>query len=223
MISTLLQALALASVGLISPGSITLVILLLMSDKSWRNGVAFASAYLVMYSLIGIATLTLGLNAAENRFSEQSPTSSIILIGLGLLLLGITLRNWLKKPSKENNRESRFTKIVDGITPLKAFGLASLASIINFKNLAIFLSAVSVLRLSDLPLATQISFLPPVVLVFCTSVITPIAIYFLFPKQSTHYLTRIKETVSNYSRPLGITVTLILGTLFIFRGLSGLL
>jgi threonine/homoserine/homoserine lactone efflux protein len=225
MITVFLQALAVASIGVFAPGSITLVILLLMSDRGWRNGLAFASGYIVMYSLIGVGVLVSGIGSAENAPSQQSPTTSYILIGLGILLLALTIRNWRKKPDleKDANQPSRFANMVDGITPLKAFGLAAVVSVVNMKNLTIFLSAISVLLFSDLLVATKLTMLIPLVLVFCTSVITPVAIYLLFPKHAHDYLTRIKDAISRYSRTLGIAVTLILGCLLLYRGLTGLL
>ena len=222
MISILLQSLAVASVGILSPGSITIVILLLMSDKGWRNGLAYMSGYITMYALMGAILLTVGVNFAENSSDEPSLTGSIILITLGVLLLGLTIRNW-RKPSSDNDPSSRFTTIIDRITPLKAFAFAATVAIINFKNLAIFLTAVSVLLLSTLPLPTQLTMLIPLVLIFCTSVIAPVVIYLAFPQHAHDYLNRIKETIDRYSRPLGIAVTLMLGLLFLTRALSGVL
>ena len=178
-----------------------------------------------MYTLIGTAVLTLGISVAENADTEQSLTTSIILIGLSLLFFTLSFRNWRQQPEQDQDGEqtSRFAKIVDGITPIKSLALAAAISLINFKNLTIFLSAVSILLLSDLQLATQLTMLIPLVLIFCTSVIIPVTIYWLFPDHARDYLTRIKETIGRYSRPLGITVTLILGCLFLYRGLTGLL
>lgn len=227
MFIVLLQALALASVAWLSPGSITLVILLLMSDgdgrRGWINGGAFALGYLVMYSLIGVGVLVWGVNSAKNTPSEPGATTSYFLIGLGIALLAFAFRNWRKKPdATQQGQPSRFTKLVDGITPLKAFGLAVFAATVNFKNLAIFLSAVSVLLLSDLLLITKLTLLIPLVIVFCTSVLVPIGIYLLFPDRASDYLTRIKETISRHSRALGIALMLILGSLFLYRGISAL-
>lgn len=224
MINVLLQALAVASIGVIAPGSITAVILLLMSDRGWRNGLAFASGYVVMYSLIGAGVLMLGVGSAENTPSQQSPTASYILIGLGIVLLALTIRNWRKKaePQLDTKQPSRFAKLLDGITPLKAFGLAAVVSVVNVKNLAIFLSAVSVLLFSNLLLTTKLTMLIPLVFVFCTSVITPVAIYLLFPEHANDTLNRIKDAISHHSRTLGIAVTLILGCLLLYRGLTGL-
>lgn len=222
MLSVLIQSLALASVGILSPGSITIVILLLMSDKGWRNGVAYMLGYIGMYSLIGTSVLVLDVGATETGNSGQSPITSIVLICLGLLLLALTVRNWRKQPV-EGNEPSRFSKIIDGITPIKSFAFAAAIAVINFKNLAIFLSAVSVLLLSNLLLPTKLTILIPLVLIFCLSVIIPVAIYVLFPKRANEYLSHIKQTIENYSRPIGITLTLIIGILFLYRGVSGIL
>lgn len=222
MLPVLLQSLALASVGIISPGSITVVILLLMSDRGWHTGLSYVLGYLSMYSLIGVGVLTLGVRFAENSSNEQSLTTSIVLCVLGVLLLAVTVRNW-RKPATVSNEPSRFIKLLDSITPVKAFALASAVAVINFKNLAIFLSALSVLLLSDLGLSTNLFLLIPVVLVFCTSVIVPVIIYVALPGRANVYLTHIKQAIDTYRRPLGLAVTLILGSLFLFRGISGLL
>lgn len=223
MFTTLIQSLALASVGIISPGSITIVILLLMSGKSWHNGLGYALGYVSMYSLIGVGVLVLGVSVVDNNTdSEQSLVATIAFIVLGLLLYALSLRNWRKPSAEKSNQPSRFSKIIDGITPLKAFAFGATVSVVNVKNLAIFLSAISVLLLSNLLLSTKLIILIPLVLIFCTSVIFPIVIYLAFPARSNDYLTHIKQTIEHYSRPLGLVVPLILGTLLLYRGISGL-
>ena len=174
--------------------------------------------------LVGFSTDNFGVNAIETTQSEPSLSSSIALIGLGVIFLILAARNGLKKPAAEtNDQPSRFSKLVDGITPLKAFALAATVSVLNVKNLTIFLSAVSVLLLSELLLSTKLTMLVPLVVIFCTSVITPVAIYLIFPERSNDYLTRIKVAISRYSRPLGIGVTTILGVLLFYRGVSGII
>ena len=225
MLTVLLQSLAVAALGLVSPGSITLVILLLMSDRSWRNGLSFALGYIIMYSLIGASVLILGVNLAENNSTEQSNSISITLLIMGIVLLTVAFRNWRRppRPPAGSATPSRFSRLVDGITPFKSLALAAIIAVVNVKNLTIFLSAVSVLLLSKLLLPAKLVILIPLVLVFCTSVITPIIIYFTFPDRASDYLTRIKTTIDRYSRPLGITVSLILGIALSYRGISGLL
>ena len=137
MLAVLLQSLLLASSGLLSVGSITLVILLLISDRGWRNGLGYALGYTSAYTIIGVSVVVLGYSTADNNATEPSLFVPILLIILGSLLLFIGLRNW-RRPAANKTEEPRFFSIVDKITPIKAFGFGAMVSVINFKNLAFF-------------------------------------------------------------------------------------
>ncbi len=52
MLTVIIQSLILASSRLLSVGSITLVILLLISDRGWRNGLGYALGYTSAYTAI---------------------------------------------------------------------------------------------------------------------------------------------------------------------------
>ena len=222
LLTVLIQSLILASGGLLSVGSITIVILLLISDQGWRNGLAYMLGYVTGYALIGLSSLWIGYTVAENRSGEPGSFSSILFITLGILLLWLTQRNW-RKPPVENNESSRLFAILDKITPPKAFGFGALVTVINFKNLAIFLSAVSVTLLSDLPQSQKIIIVLLIVLVFCMSVIIPVLIYVIFPRQADTVLNWIKQTLDTNRRPIGIAAPLIFGLIFLTRGIAGIL
>ena len=155
MLPVLIQALVLASAGLLSVGSITLVILLLLSDRGWRNGLGYALGYASAYTLIGVSAVVLGYRSIGNKAEEPSLFLPIVLMVLGTLLLWLGLRNW-RKPASEIKEEPRFFSIVDKITPPKAFGFGAMVSVVNFKNLALFLTALSVVILSDLLITEKI-------------------------------------------------------------------
>ncbi len=222
MLTVLVQSLVLAAGGMLSVGSITIVILLLLSDRGWRNGLAYALGYVSAYSLIGIVVVWVGYTAAENRAGEPGSFSSILFIIMGLLLLWLMLRNWRKPPSATQESPRLFT-MIDNISPPKAFAFGALVTVINFKNLAIFLSAVSVPLLSDLPLYSKVMIALLDVLVFCTAVLIPVLIYVTFPNQASEQLNRIKQTLERYGRSIGIIAPLLFGLIFLIRGITGLL
>ena len=194
MLLVLFQALVLASSGLLSVGSITLVILLLLSERGWRNGFGYSLGYTSAYTLIGISAVLLGYRASLNSSDEPSLLFPILLMVLGSLLIWLGLRNYRKPPSAKDE-EPRFFKIVDSITPLKAYGFGAMVSVVNFKNLALFLTALSVVILSDLLVVEKLIITLLVVLVFCLSVIIPVAIYLIFPKQAERVLNSIKQFI----------------------------
>lgn len=222
MSTVLVQSLLLASGGIFSVGSITLVILLLISDRGWRNGLAYMTGYVAAYTLIGIAAVFLGYRSEGNGGEGPGLVVSGLLIVLGSVLLWLSLRNW-RKPILENEENPRIFALVDGITPPRALAFGGLVSVVNVKNLAIFLSAISVVLVSGLPLPTKYLLVLPVVLVFCLAVIIPVLIYLSFPARASERLGRLKDALESNSRRIGIWAPLIFGLIFLARGISAFL
>ena len=222
MLTVLIQSLVLASAGLLSVGSITLTILLLMSDRGLRNGFAYMVGYVGVYSLIGVSAILIGNAVAETSAGETGGFLPWLFIMMGILLLWLAQRNW-RKPRSENSENPRLFSLVDKITPPKAFAFGAVVTVINFKNLALFLTAVSVPLVSNLPLPSKIIIVLLVALIFCTSVIAPVFIYILFPKRANKLLVWTKQTLETHSRPIGIWVPLLFSLIFLTRGITGLL
>lgn len=227
MLTVLIQSLTLASGGIISVGSITIVILLLISDNGWRNGLGYMIGYTGAYTLIGLSVVVLSYNysiSSENTGGEASIIVPILFMLMGFLLLWLTLRNWRKKISEtDEEKPPRFFAILDKITPPRAFLFGAAISVINFKNLAIFMSAVSVLLFSELLLPTKIGIVLLIVLVFCASAIIPVLIYIIFPETAYQRLNWIKQQLQIYSHPISIWIPLIFGLIFLIRGITGLI
>jgi len=221
LLTVLIQSLILASAGLLSVGSITLVILLLISDRGWHNGLAYALGYISAYTVIGVSAVVTGARVAEKGDGETGLWLPILLMVLGALLLWLSWRNW-RKPASESREGPRFFAIVDKITPPKAFAFGATVTVINFKNLALFLTALSVVILSDLLSVQKIVITVLVVLVFCLSVIIPVLIYVAFPRRARDLLNRLKDTLERHSRPIGIWAPLIFGLLFLLKGMTAL-
>lgn len=220
MIPILLQSLLLAASGLLSVGSITLVILLLLSDRGWRSGLGYALGYFTAYSVIGVAVVVLGYRAAGSG-GEPGLFFPIALLVLGALLLWLAWRNWRKPPAK-TQEEPRFFRIVDNITPLKAFGFGALVTVVNVKNLALYMTAVSVPLLSPLPLAQKIAITLADALVFSLSVLIPVLIYLAFPRRAREILLAFRGMLERNGRTIGIWLPLVFGLIFIIKGASSL-
>ncbi|MGB7339104.1 MAG: hypothetical protein WBC91_09455 [Phototrophicaceae bacterium] len=75
MLTILVQSLALASGGIVSVGSITIVILLLISERGWRNGLGYMLGYVGAYALIGIAAVIL-----SDTYTSTSPEIATTVI-----------------------------------------------------------------------------------------------------------------------------------------------
>ena len=220
MLSVLLQSLVLASGGILSVGSITIVILFLLSERGRQVGLGYAAGYTLSYTLIGVSVVMLGYRASTEVNSESGRFMPILFICLGVLLLYFTVRNWRNGP-QETDAPPRIFQFIDKFNTLKAFGLGLAIGVINFKNLAIFLSAISVVLVSTLLISQKIFITLLVVLVFCSSVIVPVLIALIFPQQAEEKLGWIKQTIDTHRYQIGIWVPLVFGVLFILRGIIG--
>jgi threonine/homoserine/homoserine lactone efflux protein len=224
LLSVLIESLLLASGGIVSVGSITLVILLLISERGWRNGLGYMLGYTTAYTLIGITIIFFGYSATEKNAGEPSLFMPILFIILGSLLIWVTQRNWRNpEVAPEDKQPPRLFTFVDKTTPPKAFAFGAMISVVNFKNLAIFLSAISVVHLSDLDLSFKIINTLLVALVFCLSVIVPVLIYISFPQGAAERLGNLKQYLETNSRSIGIWLPLLFGLLFLLRGITGLI
>ena len=222
MFSVLVEAVLFALSGVISIGSISIVIILLLSQRGWRNGLGYAVGYTSAYVLIGILAVTLGNQIVEINPGGASVQQPILFLVLGVLLIMLALRN-LKKPIQEINTNQKFVSFLDTITPIKAFGFGSIISVVNFKNLTLLLSAISIVIISNLSIIEKILITIPVVLVFCLSVIIPVFIYISFPSRSKNILSSFKDFLMKHNRPIGIWLPIIFGFLLTVKGLSDLL
>lgn len=222
MYSELIQTLILASSGLFSLGSITLVILLLISDHGLANGLSYALGYISAYTVIGIFVIFIGYQTTQSSSQGLNNIFPLFLILLGFLLLFISLRSW-RKPIQENKSENRFISLAERFTPKKAFAFGATVTIINFKNLALFLTSLSVVVSSSLPITEKMVITLLAVFVFCLSVIIPVGIYITFPNRREKVLKRIHDNLRTHSHPISIWVPLVFGIILLFKGISDLI
>ncbi len=221
MLSVLLEAIVLASGGILSVGSITIVILFLLSERGMQVGVGYAAGYTLSYSLIGVAVVMLGYRSSLQGNSEPNNFLPVLFIFLGLLLLYLAFRNWRKGP-QDNAAPPRIFQFIDQFTTLKAFGFGLAIGVINFKNLAFFLSGISVILVSRLLIAQKIAVTLLMVLTFCASVIVPLLIALIFPQQAEEKLGWIKETIDTHRYQIGVWLPLVFSVLFFLRGIKSL-
>jgi len=214
--TVLMETILLASAGIFSFGSITLVILLLISDRGWVNGLAYALGYFLSYTTIGVMAVTIGLRSGGDG-GGVALARPVVLLVLGVLLLWMGWRN-ARKPQEDDTGASRFFALVNSITPLRAFAFGAVVTVINFKNLAIFLTALSVVILSRLTLTEKIAVTLATTLIFSLSVLFPVLIFVSVPRQASAILNRFRESLDRNSRAIGIWAPLLFGLLFL--GLS---
>lgn len=219
------DALVPASAGMAAIGSITLVTLLLTSEGGWRNGLGYAVGYTGAYTAMGLVVVTVGNESAATSDGGRGALGAVVLAVLGAVLLIVALRNARRRhaDSGDDDQTGWLWRMVDGATPVRSLGVGVLVSVINVKNLAIFLSAISVLHLSNLVLAEKLLGTVLVTLVFCLSVIGPVLLCVLSPRRSRAALTWLRHALQVHRRGIGIWVPLVFGVMLLSSGIGELL
>ncbi len=212
MQSVLVRSLLLASTGLLSLGALMLALFLLLSEHGWRTGLAYALGYSLSYFLLGAGVLLFDAQRPD-RTAESAAWTPWLLLALALLMFWSAWRNARKPPAATPPWLARLY----GLSPRGAFGFGVLVTLTNVKNLALFLSALSVIALSQLPLSRRLLLLIPLTLLFCLVVLIPPLLYLAFPRRAARWLGGMKQALETHSRSVEIGLPLFFGFFFLFR------
>jgi len=226
----LINALAVASGGILSFGSILIVIVLLGSKGGIQKATAYVSGNCVGYFLIGLTWFALrgfGGPLGETAAATGPSPAAWAQLGFGVLLLGFGLYNWLKgPPSAEAAAKAKANNPLAKIDTMRArslFGFGAMISAVNVKNLAIFLSALSIVAKTTLGWSAQLAGLAAVIAMLCSSVITPVLLALLFAKRANPWLASGRRRIEENMRELSIFVMLLFGSAFAGLALTRIL
>ena len=224
MTSLFVELLPMILAAILSPLWIIIVLLMLPSS----HGLAKAALFVLGLTLVRlIQGLLFGYvfgsspdAAAENGGS--SPVVSTLLLILGILLLVACYRKWTKAEDPDDP-PPQWMQTIEQLSPLRALGVGAGLMSIGVKQWVFTLSAIGIIRERELGLAeSSLAYVIFVVLVQI-HLILPILIYAVAPQASATRLQQATGWLVQYSRPIGIAVSLIFGVYFTWKGISGLL
>lgn len=175
-----------------------------------------------MFAYFG-AYLTIGMlvvfGAGEVlEFDADAPPRAgpaIALCVVALLLLAAALRQWRQPPNKEP--PALFAKLEE-FTPAKALAVGALVPVINVKNLAIYLPAITVLAGASLDPMTATLAVSSTAMIFCGGLLTPVAIYLLLPQRAAAWLGAMRRWIEANSSVVARIVLPLIACLLLAKG-----
>lgn len=207
----------------LAPIWIILVLLILRSPNGLLKAFAFVSGETTVRIGQGIAFgYVFGVSKmASKETGNDSSIVSVLLLIVGILLLTAAIR--IFRSEDDPDASPRWIGLIDSISVLKVFSLGVVLTLMAAKFWVFTLSASGVIRQSTLsPSESMTTFL--IYVVGAESfMILPLLLCAVAPRQSTALLSSVTTWLKKYNRLITIAVSLIFGSLFLWKGISGLL
>jgi threonine/homoserine/homoserine lactone efflux protein len=205
----------------ISPVPIIAIILILFSDRARVNGPSFLAGWVIGLAAVSAVVYLVSDAANASTDTTSSDTISWGKIALGVLLLGLARRNWAKRPKPgETAALPKWMATVESITPVRAFGLAVLLSVVNPKNLVLAVGAAA--GLGQLGLDTEDAVVALVVFVALASLSILFAVVYELAggERARASLDEMKGWMTEHNAAVMAVLFLVFGVVLISKGIG---
>lgn len=214
-----IPALVAAAIGLaLSPVGLAKMILVLFSRRRTVNAIAFVVA-LLLGSVVAILIGVIGGSAADDGPSGPSTITLIVLLGLGVLLVVLSITNWR---SRHDESAPKILGAIEEMGPLPVALLAVSSALVNPKNVVLLIAVGDIIVANWSRAATG-----PVVAAFvivATLPYTAITAYALVGgAAATTRLDALRDWLIRRNRLIVAIVAGVIGALMLLRALTGLL
>lgn len=205
------------------PVNIIIVLLLLRGQGGLVKAGAFAGGMVVARLIQGIVFGNI-FNASANAGADAGPSP---LVSTLLLLLGILL--WvtaIKQFTRDDDPDApppKWMAMFQSISAPKAFGMGALLVAIAAKQWVFTLGALGIIRDARLGNPQDIVAYLFFVLGAVSLMLIPIIACAVAPAQSARALEAGGKWLEKHNRAIVIAVSAVFGTLFLFKGIAGLL
>ena len=207
----------------LSPVPVIAVILVLLSPKASENGPAFLAGWVVGLSVVSIVVATLSGGAGLGSGGWGSALGSLIKVLLGLLLVGLAVRDFRNRPSPgEQPSLPGWMRAIDSVTAVRAFGIALLLSAVNPKNLSLTVAAAVTVVQGGLSSARAVFVLVLFVILASLSIAVPVALYVLGGSSGTRALNGLRTWLNANNATVTAVLLLVIGVVLFGKGLGGL-
>jgi hypothetical protein len=207
----------------ISPIPIVGVILVLFSSRARSDGPAFLLGWIVGLSVLAAVVYALANGANASTDSSASDSVSWLHVGLGVLLLGLALRRWRKRPAPgAEPAMPKWMQSLDSISPLRALGLGVLLSGVNPKNLVLTIGAAAGLGQLDIGTGDAVVSLVVFVVIGSLSIAGPVVYALAAGDRARHRLDDVKAWLTLHNSAVMAVLLLVFGVVLIAKGLGPL-
>ena len=214
--------LPLAVVVAISPTTITVVILMLLSGRRALISMVFAVGYMVGIVIDTLLWLLLGKGAGLSS-SSSSGTVAWLQLVVGVLLILFAFDQWTKRPKAgETTRVPKWMAAMDDFTLIKSAAVSLVLSALRPKNVLLFGAAAVVIAAGQLGVVDSVVAIAVFTIISASTVLALVIAGIVRKEKMRPLLTRLRSWLETNTTVMMSAVLLLIGVVEIGKGIEGI-
>jgi threonine/homoserine/homoserine lactone efflux protein len=195
----------------ISPVAVMILITVLSRKNAKRNSLLWLLGFTLTLFALGFAGVYLLSAGGSGGTSDIDAYIDIALGALCLLAIPFDLLR---------GKKSGEPKVEGEMSVKRAFSLGCISMLINSSTFIIFISGLHEISRSNLVVLEEIISLAILTVFTLTTVLIPIAIYFVFPSRSERALAALEGWLTKHKKLIGTATLLVFGAYLVIKGLT---
>jgi threonine/homoserine/homoserine lactone efflux protein len=205
------------------PVPIIAVVLVLGGDRGTVTGTAFVLAWAVGLGAVGAVALLFAGAADASEDGAPATWVDLVLLGLGLLLLGLAVKQWRSRSSSDvETPPPGWMRTIDRFTPARAGGAGFALSALNPKNALLTVAAAAEIAEFGLSAGSQAVVLLGFVLIASVGVLAPLVLAVVLGDRSHDLLEGVRGWMARHSAAIMAVLFLVIGAKLIGDAVAGL-
>jgi hypothetical protein len=212
------------AVGLaLTPTAIIAVILMLFSNRARQNGLSFLAGWVI--AMTAVLLIVLGASSAAGASSgTPSRLASVIVTGLGVLLLLLGVKTWRGRPQPGTDAPMpTWMATIDSLKPGRAFLIGALYTGVSPKSLALIAAAGLAIAQADLAAREQTVAVLEFVIIGSLTILFPVLYSLLGGEKARVTLDSWKTWLVGNNAAVVTVILVLLGVVLIGDGAGALI
>ncbi|HEY7731325.1 MAG TPA: GAP family protein [Gaiellaceae bacterium] len=207
----------------ISPMPVVAMVLMLITPQARANGVTFVLGWMLGIAVAGAILLSVASPADASEEGAPADWVSWLKLALGVLLLLVAVKEWKARPAPGAEAPMpKWMSALDGITPVKAGGLAILLGTINPKNLLLIVGGAAAVAQTGVSAGDQTVAWIVFTLIATIGVAAPLVVYFVMGDRAPAILEELKEWMARNNTAVMAVLCLVIGVKLFGDAITGL-